>query len=156
MTDHDRPGVPASDAVGEAAAAEWAELLVAQARAALAGHKARQAGAVAADALHADTLDVAQTAQPSPQLPTARTRRRERRRPQHPARRVERRGSVPVAVRVHPAHDSILIWHNQQALLGTSNAQPTTGRNDQQCTQGARTDAPTRSHSNRSAGPDYS
>ncbi len=33
VTDHDRPGVPASDAAGEAAMTEWAELLVAQARA---------------------------------------------------------------------------------------------------------------------------
>ncbi len=40
--DHDRPGVPASDAAGEAATAEWAELLVAQARADGAGAHRRE------------------------------------------------------------------------------------------------------------------
>ncbi len=33
VTDHDMPAVPASEAAGEAAMADWAERLVAQARA---------------------------------------------------------------------------------------------------------------------------
>lgn len=75
-------------------------------RHALTGHRARQAGTVAAGALHADTLHVAQAAQPPQQLPIVGACRRERRRPKHPSRRVECRvecrGSVPVAGRAPP------------------------------------------------------
>ena len=51
-----------------------------------------------------------------------------------------------------PADDSILIWDTRLALLGTSSGQDTTGRNDGQCIQGARTETPIRPHSIRPAG----
>ena len=86
----------------------------------LRGEMARQTRAVAAGALHPDTLHTAEAAQPSQQLLVARSRRRERRCVQQPPRRVDGRCRVRVAVGVHPAYDDpLLIWHNRSALLGT-------------------------------------
>ena len=82
--------------------------------------RSRQARAVAAGALHPDTLHTAEAAQPSQQLLVARSRRRERRCVQQPPRRVDGRSRVRVAVGVHPAYDDpLFIWHNRSALLGT-------------------------------------
>ena len=106
---------------------------------ALAGEAARQAGAVAAGALHADAHQLAPGSQPGEQFAIAGARRRERFGAQQAPRRIDGGGDVVVAVGVHAADDfNRLLGHNDAALLRAHRTgMGTAGRDGGQDTHGA-------------------
>ena len=102
------------------------------------GEVARQAGAVAAGAFHADDPQRTPGPQPGDEFAVAGHSRRERRRVQHPPRPVHGCGDVVVTMGVHPTdHFNRFLRHNGAALLRANQwVKGTTGRDGGQDTQG--------------------